>query len=139
MSIRTAYNRLLGGLLGTAFVAALAVLLFERHNPITAALVAAGWSLTTTGLAVSLAQLIIPGRLIYWREQLLATRSSSAMAPLGAAVSRHLHISGAESRRDRSAVRRVRVMGLVFLILFGAIADALLWLPAFVDTWFVPQ
>ncbi len=119
------FNALAFGIIGLVLIVATVTLLVTGHGLITSLLVGLAWGVLALGILLTVAQVVIPGMLIRWREQLMSSSKVEVNRSIGEGVSRILAISGPKPWESTSARLRVRIYGAIFLVVFIAVGVAL--------------
>ena len=125
-----------GSLFLVVFVAAVIRLALAGHALISTMLVAIGWSIVVIGLAGGLADALAPTAMLRWRADWLAKSSNELSRVVASGASTLLDAAGDRPWENPSAAWRVRLLGIVLVCVFAAMAVALWWLPGQIDAMF---
>ena len=124
------------GLFVMVFGAATIGFALAGHTLIGAAFIGIGCSIVASGLCWGLADILAPKSMLRWRATYLAEGGSKVSRAVATGASLLLDAAGDRPWEDSSVTRRVRLLGIVLVCVFTAMAIALWWLLGVVDAMF---
>lgn len=136
MKTRQAYNLMSIGWMALAWLIVSPALVLMNHNPISSVLIGLGRSVDSFGILLSLLQLLVPQQLIRWHASLVASDPDHWTRKLVPVTSGLVHVDSDDSWSGSLAVRRVRIWGVVGVVLFSLVGAVLVWILGPLDAFF---